>query len=106
LGNLFALMFESRLLTLAGARWQRPHRSKLLIDRRFEFVVEIFEAVRFDVRERFLWRAVKNQLAAHQDDDLVEQLDVLHRVRREDDSATALRDLAKELHDLFFRRRI
>ena len=56
--------------------------------------------------ERFLWRAVKDQLAAHQHYDLVKQPDVFHRVRRQHNGAAAFGDLAEELHDLFFRRRI
>ena len=99
-------MFECALLTLArvGRQWRQCR--ELLVNRRFELVVKILKTFRFHMGQGFLRRAIKDQLAAHQHHDLVEQLDVLHRVGRENDGASALRDLPEELHDLFFRRRI
>ena len=58
------------------------------------------------MRQRFLRRAIEDQFTPHQHHDFVEQLDVLHRVGRENDGAAALGDLPEEFHDLFFRRRI
>ena len=76
------------------------------IDRRLEFVVEVLETLSLNVRQCFLRHAVEHELTPHQHDDFVKELHVLHRVRRQDHGATALRDLAEELHDLFFGGRI
>ena len=105
-GDLLALSFALALLCFARVRRQRRQRRQLLVNRRFQFVVEIFETVGVDVGQRFLRRAVEDQLAAHQHHDLVEELHVLHRVRRQNHGASALGDLAEELHDLLFGRRI
>ena len=50
--------------------------------------------------------AVKYELSAHQQHDLVEKLDVFHRVRRQNYRPTGFGDLAKKLHYFFFRRRV
>ena len=78
----------------------------MFVDWSFQLVIEIFETLGFDVGQGLLRRAIENQFAAHQHDNLVEQLDVFHRVRGEHDGAAALGDLAEELHDLLFGGRI
>src|ERR1051325_83215 len=105
-GDLLFLFFEGGLLLLGRVGRQGRHLRDLFVDGSFELVVEVFEAVCLNARQRLLRRAVENQLASHHDDDLVEELDVLHRVRRQDDGSARLGDLAEELHDLLFGRRV
>jgi len=79
----FRYLFGRRVLCKFAVRSLQSLGNRIL-----EFVVELLKTLRADVLECFLRSSVKDQLAAHQHNELVEQLDVLHRVRCEDYGAT------------------
>ena len=71
-------------LLLGGGcgRRGRGQRRELPGDRLLQFAVQLLETPRLDVVEGLGRRTVENQLALHQDDELVEEPDVFHGVRR------------------------
>src|SRR5438105_1625823 len=71
-------------------------------NRGLELVVKIFEAFGAQVSQSFVRRTVEDELAAHHHHDFVEELNVFHRMRRENNGTTALGYLPEELHDFFF----
>jgi hypothetical protein len=58
------------------------------------------------VCERFVGFAVKNQLAAHQDNYFVKKPDVFHRVRRQNHRSARFGYLPKQPHYFLFGRRV
>src|SRR6185503_11761161 len=96
-GNLLPLQFMAALLFSARIRRQWLKLADSGLDRRFQFVVKIFETLGADMAQGSLRPSIENQFAPHQDHDLVEELYVLHRVRRQDHGASRFRNLAKQI---------
>src|SRR6185436_14048486 len=80
LADLVVTFFVGSPLWFTGCRRGNGQTGGFYRRRVFEIIVEVDEILRASEFQRFFRSATEDQLATHEQHDLVEELDVLHRM--------------------------
>ena len=86
--DLLPLLLAISLLLRGRTDCQRRKTGDAFLNGTFEFVVEVLEAFGAYVGECFLRCTIEDKFSTHQDDQLVKELHILHRVGCQDHGAS------------------